>query len=65
MKEDPAALAQALSWEKTEAEALQQACEEELSRRLQQVKALQSLRSISKGKKKLPWGEWLSSKRKK
>ncbi|XP_066493633.1 DNA fragmentation factor subunit alpha [Tiliqua scincoides] len=64
-KEDPEALARALSWEKPKVEALQEACEQELSRRLQQVKALQSLRSISKGKKKLPWGDWLSSKRKK
>ncbi|XP_060614888.2 DNA fragmentation factor subunit alpha [Anolis sagrei] len=64
-KEDPDALAQALSWEKAKVLALQEACEQELSRRLQQVQALHSLRSLSKGKKKLPWGEWLSSKRKK
>ncbi|XP_003228081.1 DNA fragmentation factor subunit alpha [Anolis carolinensis] len=64
-KEDPDVLAQALSWEKTKVLALQEACEQELSRRLQQVQALHSLRSFSKGKKKLPWGEWLSSKRKK
>ncbi|XP_061456559.1 DNA fragmentation factor subunit alpha [Rhineura floridana] len=64
-KENPEALALALGWEKPKTEALQQACEQEFSRRLQQVQALNSLRSISKGKKKLPWGEWLSSKRKK
>ncbi|XP_053136740.1 DNA fragmentation factor subunit alpha [Hemicordylus capensis] len=64
-KEDPEALAAALSWDGPKVEALQKTCEQELSRRLQQVQALQSLRSISKGKKKLPWGDWLSSKRKK
>ncbi|XP_063001585.1 DNA fragmentation factor subunit alpha [Elgaria multicarinata webbii] len=64
-KEDPDDLALALSWDKPKTEALQQACERELSRRLEQVQALHSLRNISKGKKKLPWGEWLSSKRKK
>ncbi|XP_030393267.1 DNA fragmentation factor subunit alpha isoform X4 [Gopherus evgoodei] len=64
-KEDTEALALALSWDKEKTEALQQACDQELSRRLQQVQALHSLRSISKGKKKLPWGDWLSSKRKK
>ncbi|XP_032631347.1 DNA fragmentation factor subunit alpha isoform X4 [Chelonoidis abingdonii] len=63
-KEDTEALALALSWNKQKTEALQQACDQELSRRLQQVQALHSLRSISKGKKKLPWGDWLSSKRK-
>ncbi|XP_044301294.1 DNA fragmentation factor subunit alpha [Varanus komodoensis] len=64
-KEDPEALAAALSWDMAKIEALQKACEGELSRRLEQVQALHSLRNISKGKKKLPWGEWLSSKRKK
>ncbi|XP_038232545.1 DNA fragmentation factor subunit alpha isoform X2 [Dermochelys coriacea] len=64
-KGDTEALALALSWDKQKTEALQQACDQELSRRLQQVQALHSLRSISKGKKKLPWGDWLSSKRKK
>ncbi|KAJ7306362.1 hypothetical protein JRQ81_009706 [Phrynocephalus forsythii] len=64
-KEDPDALALALNWDKPKTEALQRACEEELSKRLEQVQALHSLRSLSKGKKKLPWGEWLSSKRKK
>ncbi|XP_077168446.1 DNA fragmentation factor subunit alpha [Paroedura picta] len=64
-KNDPESLAAALNWDKPKAEALQQACQAELSRRLQQVQALHDLRSVSKGKKKMPWGEWLSSKRKK
>ncbi|XP_034975361.1 DNA fragmentation factor subunit alpha [Zootoca vivipara] len=64
-KANPEALALTLNWDKPKTEALQQTCGEELSRRLQQVHALNSLRSMSKGKKKLPWGEWLSSKRKK
>ncbi|KAM8796452.1 DNA fragmentation factor subunit alpha [Eudromia elegans] len=65
VKEDTEALALALSWDKQKAEALQQACDQELSKRLQQVQTLHSLRSISKGKKTLPWGDWPSSKRKK
>ncbi|XP_040389530.1 DNA fragmentation factor subunit alpha [Cygnus olor] len=65
VKEDTQALAAALSWDKQKAEALQQACDQELSKRLQQVQTLHSLRSTSKGKKTLPWGDWLSSKRKK
>ncbi|KAL8198328.1 UNVERIFIED_CONTAM: hypothetical protein K2H54_005346 [Gekko kuhli] len=64
-KNDPESLALALGWDKPKTEALQQACQGELSRRLEQVQALHALRSVSKGKKKLPWGEWLSSKRKK
>nr|XP_020637868.1 DNA fragmentation factor subunit alpha [Pogona vitticeps] len=64
-KEDPEALALLLNWDKPKTEALQKACEEELSKRLQQVQALHSLRNLSKGKKKHPWGDWLSSKRKK
>ncbi|XP_027738313.1 DNA fragmentation factor subunit alpha [Empidonax traillii] len=65
LKEDRAALASALGWDKQKAAALQAACEQELSKRLQQVQALHSLRSTSKGKKTLPWGDWPSSKRKK
>uniref|UniRef100_A0A663LNY4 DNA fragmentation factor subunit alpha n=1 Tax=Athene cunicularia TaxID=194338 RepID=A0A663LNY4_ATHCN len=65
LKEDTQALASALRWDKQKAEALQQACDQELSKRLQQVQTLHSLRSTSKGKKTLPWGDWLSSKRKK
>uniref|UniRef100_A0A8C0HI73 DNA fragmentation factor subunit alpha n=1 Tax=Buteo japonicus TaxID=224669 RepID=A0A8C0HI73_9AVES len=65
LKEDTQALASALRWDKQKAEALQQACDQELSKRLQQVQTLHSLRSTSKGKKTLPWGDWPSSKRKK
>ncbi|KAM6240765.1 DNA fragmentation factor subunit alpha [Porphyrio hochstetteri] len=65
LKEDTQALASALRWDKQKAEALQQACDQELSKRLQQVQTLHSLRSTSKGKKTLPWGDWLSAKRKK
>ncbi|NXP10035.1 DFFA factor, partial [Thinocorus orbignyianus] len=54
LKEDTEALASALRWDKQKADALQQACEQELSKRLQQVQALHSLRSTSKGKKTLP-----------
>uniref|UniRef100_A0A8C8VK62 DNA fragmentation factor subunit alpha n=1 Tax=Pelusios castaneus TaxID=367368 RepID=A0A8C8VK62_9SAUR len=64
-KEDTEALALALSWDKQKTEALQHACDQELSRRLQQVQALHSLQSISKGKRKLPRGDWLSLKHKK
>ncbi|XP_054705339.1 DNA fragmentation factor subunit alpha isoform X1 [Grus americana] len=65
LKEDTQALASALRWDKQKAETLQQACDQELSKRLQQVQTLHSLRSTSKGKKTLPWGDWPSSKRKK
>ncbi|KAK2521658.1 Dffa [Columba guinea] len=65
VKEDTGALASALGWDKQKAEALQQACDQELSKRLQQVQTLHSLRSMSKGKKTLPLEDWLSSKRKK
>ncbi|NXN23269.1 DFFA factor, partial [Nycticryphes semicollaris] len=54
LKEDTEALASALQWDKQKAEAVQQACDQELSKRLQQVQALHSLRSTSKGKKTLP-----------
>ncbi|XP_009075668.1 PREDICTED: DNA fragmentation factor subunit alpha, partial [Acanthisitta chloris] len=65
LKEDTAALASALRWDKQEAGALQESCDQELSKRLQQVQTLHSLRSTSKGKKSLPSGDWPSSKRKK
>ncbi|KAL2296732.1 hypothetical protein Nmel_016072, partial [Mimus melanotis] len=65
LKEDAAALASALGWDKQKAGAVQGACEQELSKRLQQVQALHSLRSTSKGKKVLPWGDWPSAKRRK
>ncbi|KAM6434869.1 DNA fragmentation factor subunit alpha isoform 2-T2 [Liasis olivaceus] len=65
-KEDSEALSRALSWDKRKTEALMEACGQELSRRLQQFHALNSLRSISKGKKKLAGvGERTSSKRRK
>ncbi|NXJ01859.1 DFFA factor, partial [Psophia crepitans] len=54
LKEDTQALASALRWDKQKAEALQQACGQELSKRLQQVQTLHSLRSTSKGKKAPP-----------
>ncbi|XP_072210550.1 DNA fragmentation factor subunit alpha [Excalfactoria chinensis] len=65
VKEDTQALAAALSWDKQKAEAVQQACDQELSRRLQQVQTLHSLRSTSRGKKALPCGDGLSPKRRK
>uniref|UniRef100_A0A803V9B8 DNA fragmentation factor subunit alpha n=1 Tax=Ficedula albicollis TaxID=59894 RepID=A0A803V9B8_FICAL len=65
LKEDAAALASALGWDKQKAGAVQAACEQELSKRLRQVQALHSLRSTSKGKKALPWGDWPSAKRRK
>ncbi|XP_034875709.1 DNA fragmentation factor subunit alpha [Mirounga leonina] len=46
-KEDPKALAIALSWGLKKTETLQQACHQELSLRLQQVQSLSSLRSVS------------------
>uniref|UniRef100_A0A2D4JAQ3 CIDE-N domain-containing protein n=1 Tax=Micrurus lemniscatus lemniscatus TaxID=129467 RepID=A0A2D4JAQ3_MICLE len=65
-KEDLEALSQALRWDKHKTEALKEACGQELSRRLQQFHSLNSLRSISKGKEKLPEpGERLRSKRRK
>ncbi|XP_063173439.1 DNA fragmentation factor subunit alpha [Candoia aspera] len=65
-KEDSTALSRALSWDKHRTEALKEACGQELSRRLQQVRTLNSLRSISEGKKKTPGvGERSSSKRRK
>lgn len=65
VKEDTQALAATLGWDKQKAEAVQQACDQELSKRLQQVQTLHSLRSTSRGKKALPCGDGLSSKRKK
>ncbi|KAM8959699.1 DNA fragmentation factor subunit alpha isoform 1-T1 [Lycaon pictus] len=46
-REDPRALAAALSWGLGKTEAVQQACCQELSLRLQQVQSLRSLRSVS------------------
>ncbi|XP_033924078.1 DNA fragmentation factor subunit alpha isoform X2 [Melopsittacus undulatus] len=48
LKEDTQALALALRWDKQKAEDLQRACDQELSKRLQQVQTLHSLRSTSK-----------------
>ncbi|XP_070615401.1 DNA fragmentation factor subunit alpha isoform X2 [Erythrolamprus reginae] len=65
-KEDSKVLSQALNWDKKKTEDLKEACGKELSRRLESFNSLESLRSISKGKKKLPEsGEGSSSKRKK
>ncbi|XP_058017267.1 DNA fragmentation factor subunit alpha isoform X2 [Ahaetulla prasina] len=65
-KEDSEGLSQALRWDKHKTEALKEACGQELSRRRQQFHSLNSLRSISKGRKKLPEPqERLSSKRRK
>uniref|UniRef100_A0A8C5SNN2 DNA fragmentation factor subunit alpha n=1 Tax=Laticauda laticaudata TaxID=8630 RepID=A0A8C5SNN2_LATLA len=65
-KEDSEALSQTLRWDKHKTEALKEACGQELSRRLQQFHSLNSLRNISKGKKKLPQPEErLRSKRRK
>ncbi|XP_032719268.1 DNA fragmentation factor subunit alpha isoform X2 [Lontra canadensis] len=55
-KEDPRALAVALSWDVKKTETVQQACHQELSLRLQQVQSLRSLRSMS-SRKSSPPGE--------
>ncbi|KFO77257.1 DNA fragmentation factor subunit alpha, partial [Cuculus canorus] len=65
LKENPYALASALRRDVQEVKALQHACDHEISKRQQQVQILHSLRSVSKGKKSLPCGDWVSSKRKK
>ncbi|KAM9370138.1 DNA fragmentation factor subunit alpha [Phaethornis superciliosus] len=64
-KEDTQILASVLGWGKQKAEALQQACNEEFSKRLEQVQTLHSLRNTSKGKKMVPKGDGLPSKCKK
>ncbi|XP_059547273.1 DNA fragmentation factor subunit alpha isoform X2 [Myotis daubentonii] len=53
-KEDPKALAVALHWDVKKTETVQQACEQELGLRLQQVQSLHSLRSISAQRDPLP-----------
>lgn len=53
-KEDPKALAVALSWDIKKAETVQQACATELALRLQQVQSLHSLRNLSARRKPLP-----------
>nr|XP_033777960.1 DNA fragmentation factor subunit alpha [Geotrypetes seraphini] len=59
------ALALAVGWEKQKVQALQQACQQQLSQRLQQVQSLRSLRSISQRKGKQPLTQQLRAKRKK
>nr|XP_006975287.1 DNA fragmentation factor subunit alpha [Peromyscus maniculatus bairdii] len=61
-REDPRALAVALSWDIKKAEAVQQACTTELALRLQQMQSLHSLRNLSVRKNPLP-GEQQSPKR--
>ncbi|KAM5248708.1 DNA fragmentation factor subunit alpha [Ctenodactylus gundi] len=53
-KEDPEALAVALGWDLTEATAAQQACDQELGRRLRQAQSLRELRTLSARKNSLP-----------
>ncbi|GAB1289252.1 DNA fragmentation factor subunit alpha [Apodemus speciosus] len=61
-KEDPKALAAALSWDLKKAETARQACTAELALRLQQVQSLHSLRNLSASRSQLP-GEPQSPKR--
>ncbi|XP_004639786.1 DNA fragmentation factor subunit alpha [Octodon degus] len=61
-KEDPQALATALHWDIKKTEAAQQACTQELSRRLQQTQSLCSLRTLSARKSSLP-GDLQGTKR--
>lgn len=61
-KEDPKALAVALSWDIKKAETVQQACTAELALRLRQVQSLHSLRNLSAKRKPLP-GDPQSPKR--
>uniref|UniRef100_A0A2R9BJL4 DNA fragmentation factor subunit alpha n=1 Tax=Pan paniscus TaxID=9597 RepID=A0A2R9BJL4_PANPA len=53
-KEDPEALAVALNWDIKKTETVQEACERELTLRLQQMQSLHSLRSISASKASPP-----------
>ncbi|XP_043846843.1 DNA fragmentation factor subunit alpha [Dromiciops gliroides] len=62
IKEHPEALAQALSWNLEKAEAVQRACQQQLTLRLQQVQSLNALHSISAGKNS-PTEEPVSLKR--
>ncbi|XP_027699596.1 DNA fragmentation factor subunit alpha [Vombatus ursinus] len=52
-KEHPEALARALSWDPETAEAVQRACQQQLTLRLQQVQSLNALHSISARKNSL------------
>ncbi|XP_069466065.1 DNA fragmentation factor subunit alpha isoform X2 [Ambystoma mexicanum] len=53
-REDLDTLALELSWDKSKVSALQQACEQEILRRLQQLQSLRSLNIVSTGRKVLP-----------
>lgn len=53
-KEDPRALAVAMSWDVEKAETVQRACSTELALRLQQVQSLHSLRNVSVRRDPLP-----------
>ncbi|KAK2502277.1 hypothetical protein MC885_013457 [Smutsia gigantea] len=61
-KEDSKKLAVALNWDIEKTETVQQACNQELSLRLQQVQSLHSLRNVSARKNSLP-GEPQNPKR--
>ncbi|XP_019602352.2 DNA fragmentation factor subunit alpha [Rhinolophus sinicus] len=61
-REAPRALAVALNWDVKKVETVQQACNQELSLRLQQVQSLHSLRNVSARRNSLP-GELPSPKR--
>ncbi|XP_008567034.1 PREDICTED: DNA fragmentation factor subunit alpha [Galeopterus variegatus] len=61
-KEDPKTLAVALNWDVKKTETVQQACDQELTLRLQQMQSLRSLRNISARKNLLP-GELQNPKR--
>ncbi|XP_019481710.1 PREDICTED: DNA fragmentation factor subunit alpha-like [Hipposideros armiger] len=54
IREDPRALAVALSWDVKKVETVQQACNQELSLRLQKVQSLRSLRNVSARRDSLP-----------
>ncbi|KAI5946769.1 DNA fragmentation factor subunit alpha [Manis javanica] len=61
-KEDSKMLAVALNWDMEKTETVQQACNQELSLRLQQIQSLHSLRNVSARKNSLP-GEPQNPKR--
>ncbi|XP_069097302.1 DNA fragmentation factor subunit alpha-like isoform X2 [Pleurodeles waltl] len=64
-KKDTDTLALELGWDKPKVRTLQEACQEELSRRLKQVHTLCSLSSLSKGRKPQPEGHRPRAKRRK
>ncbi|XP_048206174.1 DNA fragmentation factor subunit alpha [Perognathus longimembris pacificus] len=53
-KEEPQALAVALNWDLKKTETVQQACNQELALRLQQMQSLRSLRNVSARNHSLP-----------